>query len=167
MITNVFKNGSLYVDGENYVGQVKTFSPPDITETTIDLDGGGMIGTVDAFTGFEKLEPEFTMQSWDPDIMALYGIRTGNELGVTYRAHLEDQDGEGTPAALIFRGRIKQLSLGDLAGREQNEPSYMMSAHYHRLEIDGNTILELDFRNHIAMINGVDVWEQARENMGI
>lgn len=68
---NIRKNLNLFVDGRGYAGQIEEFNAPKLALTTEEFRGGGMQGPVEITMGMEKMETDFSLISYDADVLSL------------------------------------------------------------------------------------------------
>lgn len=163
---DVFKNYQLFIDGRGYAGQIEEFKPPELSTLTEEWRGGGMDGPVSLDMGMEALETTFSMISFDKDVLALWGLREGQEPALTVRAALESADGTVTPIAWFLRGKVSKNAPGALKPGEKVLLEFTVKPYYYRYEHGGAPLIEVDFPNMIRKINGVDQLAAIRKAIG-
>jgi P2 family phage contractile tail tube protein len=67
----------------------------------------------------------------------------------------------------VLRGRHKEIDLGDMKQGENTESKISTQCTYYKLVIDGKTLIEIDTVNMVENVNGVDMLEQHRRNLGL
>jgi len=164
---DVRKNFAISVDGRGYAGQASEFNAPKITMVTEDLRAGGMDAAVGIELGMEKLTCDFSMNSYNKDVLALVGMTNGNKVTITAREVLESYDGTVTPVVHIMRGMITELDPGTSQPGSLNLVKYSMSLDYYKMTHGGTTIYEIDPINMVRIINGVDQLASQRSALGM
>ncbi|MFA5632668.1 MAG: phage major tail tube protein [Porticoccaceae bacterium] len=168
MIADILYDMNLFVDGRGYAGRVKEFTPPVITPVMLEYSAGGMATAVDVPMGrFEKLESEATLYSFDRDIMNTMRILPGEQFAFVGRAAMVSDDGTKKPVVVTMRGILSKVDQGTWKPGEEMPITIGMSLRYYKLEIDGNVVYEIDPVNYVAVINGVDQLETARQHLAI
>jgi P2 family phage contractile tail tube protein len=150
----------LYVDRENYVGQIGDITPPVPQAKVEELRNAGMIKPREIKLGYEKFEFSFKMPGLDPSVMALFGIRVGEETPFMITGALVHEDGTVSSAVITLRGYVKQADNGTWKTGEMGENDYQVAVHYYKLEVDGEEILEVD--DFDVKRRGVSEWAPIR-----
>lgn len=164
---DVIKNQTLFVDGRGYAGQLSEVNPPKLTLKTEEFRGGGMDVPIDITMGMEKLVADFTLISYDRDVLALFGVREGTTVPFTVREVLESFDGTETGVVHTMRGKITELDSGTHKPGEMSPLKVAVSLTYYK-QTHGNVVLhEIDPQNMVRIIEGVDQLANQRRLLGI
>lgn len=94
-----------------------------------------------------------------PISLETYGDIQGFKSGETEYAH--DQ------LYAAIRGRVKSSKPGTMKAGDAMESETVIEAHYIKIEYEGSIILEIDKYGYKAVIDGVDVLEEIRKNIGM
>lgn len=164
---DVLKNLNLFVDGKGFAGQLQEFNPPKLALVTEEFRGGGMDMPVELTMGMEKLECDFTLISYDRDVLSALGVAEGSTLPLVVREALESFDGTVTPVVHTMRGKIKELDSGTHKPGEVAPLKGTMALTYYKLTHGGATVIELDPENMVRIVNGTDVLSAIRSALGI
>lgn len=164
---DVLKNINLFVDGRGYAGQVEEFTPPKLTLKTEEFRAGGMDAPLELTMGMEKLESDFTLISYDRDVLSLFGVAEGFSVPFTMRGALESLDGTVKPVVITLRGKIKEIDSGTWKSGEKPSLKISMALGYYRQEHNETTIHEIDIENMVRVINGVDALADTRAALGM
>lgn len=167
MITDIMKNMSLFIDGRGYAGKADEVVPPKLTIKTEEYRAGGMDAPIELDMGMEKLEAEFTLSSFDKDVLKLFGLAAGNLVPMTLRGALESEDGTVTPVTMNLRGQIRELDMGTWKPGEKNALKIAVAVRYYKLTHGEEVIHEIDVENMIRTINGVDQMAPQRTALGL
>lgn len=164
---DVLKNLSAFVDGKGYAGQVASYTPPPLTLVVDDHRAGGMDAPVSLDMGMEAMEASLVLNSYDRDVLALFGVAEGNAVPFTVRGALESYDGTVTPVQHQMRGKITSLDGGTWTPGEKGELTITFRLDYYKCVHGGQTVHEIDAVNMVRIINGVDRLAQQRAALGI
>lgn len=156
MIGDVLRNCDLFIDGRGYAGKVEEMTPPRLTVRTEEHRAGGMDAPVELDMGLEKLECGFALGAIDAEVLKLWGLRLGARTPLTFRGALEDENGAVKAVAVKVRGLIKEIDYGSWKPGEKAALKAVVAVRYYRLEIDGQTIHEIDPENMVRVVNGID-----------
>lgn len=162
----ILKNFNLFVDGRGYAGKAEEVSPPKLTIKTEELRAGGMDAPAVIDMGMEKLEANFSIVEYDPDLLKQFGLVSGNGVQVTLRGALVD-DTTTTPMVISLRGMFTEVDMGNFKPGDKSTMKCQIAARYYKLEIDGKSIIEIDIDNMTRVIDGVDKLAEIRSALGI
>lgn len=164
---DVRKNFNLWVDGRGHAGQVEEFNAPKLTLQTEEFRAGGMDLPIDVTMGMEKLTCDFSLKSYDKNVLALFGVVQGASVPLTVREALESFDGTVTAVVHNMRGKITEIDPGTSKPGELPVLKVTMSLTYYK-QRHGDTLLhEIDAENMVRIINGVDSLAAIRRAIGI
>lgn len=164
---NVRKNINLFVDGRGYAGQIEDFNPPKLALMTEEFRGGGMDAAVEITMGMEKLECDFSLISYDKDVLALFGVSEGVAVPFVAREALESFDGTITAVTHTMRGKIRELDPGTSKAGDKATLKVAMALTYYKLQHGGTTVLEIDVENMVRVVNGTDALADIRRALGL
>lgn len=164
---DVSKNINLFVDGRGYAGQVEEVNPPKLTQKTEEFRGGGMNAPIEITLGMEKLEADFTLVSYDRDVLALFGVTEGNTVPFIVREALESFDGTITAVVHTMRGKIKEIDPGARKPGDVPKLKVSLALSYYKLQHGGTAVHEIDVENMIQVINGTDALAAVRSALGM
>jgi len=163
----VLKNINLFVDGKGQAGQLQGFTPPKLELKMEEYRAGGMFSSVDIEMGLNKLECSFSLFGYDPEVLALMGVRSGTGTPYIARAALEDFDGTVTGMKYTMRGKMKVQDHGELKPGELSPLKCDLSLAYYKLEHGNRIIHEIDVENMVYIVDGVDIMAAQRAALGI
>lgn len=164
---DVFKNLNLFVDGRGMAGQVEEVTPPKLVLKTEEFRAGGMDVPIELTMGMEKLEAEFSLISYDRNVLALFGVAEGQFVPFVLRKALESYDGDVTPVVITMRGKIKQIDTGTVKPGEKASLKVSVALNYYKQEHGGDVLYEIDVENMVRVVNGVDALAAQRAALGI
>lgn len=164
---DVRKNLNLFVDGRGYAGQIEEFNAPKLTLKTEEWRGGGMDAPVKLNMGMEALDTDFTLISYDADVLGLFGVAEGSTVPFVAREALESLDGTLTGVVHTMRGKITEIDPGTSKAGEKVVLKVAMNLTYYKLQHGDKVIHEIDIENMIRVINGVDALAATRGALGM
>lgn len=164
---NVRKNINLYVDGRGQAGQIEEYNAPKLELKTEEFRAGGMHGPLEITMGHEKLECDFSLIGYDPDVLANFGVTEGRQIGFTARQALESYDGTVTAVIHNMRGKIKSIDPGTSKPGERASLKISMALSYYKETHGIRVIHEVDVENMVFTSNGIDLLSGIRAALGI
>lgn len=164
---DVRKNLNLFVDGRGYAGQVEEFNAPKLALATEEYRGGGMDAPIELTMGMEKLEADFSLISYDADVLALFGVADGLQVPFVAREALESFDGEVKAVVHTMRGKIREMDPGTSKAGDKPSLKIAMALTYYKLQHGPLTLIEIDVENMVRVINGVDALAAQRAALGL
>lgn len=164
---NILKYMNAIVDGRGFAGKVTEVTPPDLAVATEEFRAGGMDQAIDIDVGLEKMTSSMVFPSYDPDLLALFGVKTGATIPFTIRGSLEDRDGTARAVVMKMRGKIVSASRGTWGPGAVPSLTVTQSLVYYSETIDGRVINEIDAINMVRIVDGVDQLAEHRKNIGL
>ena len=165
MLPKILKNFNVFVDGRGYAGKIDEVTLPKLTIKTEEYRVGGMDIPINIDMGMEKLEADFTFSEYDTELFRLFGLINGNSVSLTLRGGMQGNDIEGV--IINLRGIFKEFDFGSWKPAEKATLKCTVAAHYYKLTIGGNELIEIDAENMIRKINGVDQMALLQTILGI
>ncbi|KVE33906.1 phage major tail tube protein [Burkholderia sp. TSV86] len=163
----VLKNLTLWADGRGYAGQVRDVNPPKLTQKTEDFQGGGMVAPLKITVGMEGLTTDFSLISYDRNVLSLFGVTEGANVPLTIRGALESGDGTVIPVMMNMRGKVIEQDPGTWKPGEVPFLKIQMALNYYKLLHHDKVVTEIDVENMIATINGADTLAAFRSALGL
>jgi len=169
MINKLYQS-NVYIDGDSYLGKASEVTLPEINIKTIEHDGLGMLGVPETFAGIEKMEATLKFNSFYPEILKKISNPLKSNI-FQIRGNLEKNTSGGVisnvPVIAILNMKMKSdkgdaLKRGEAAGKEHS-----FSVNSYKLVIDGDVMHDIDIFSETYIVNGVDIMEEAKKNLGI
>ncbi|QOE32752.1 tail tube protein [Achromobacter phage Mano] len=164
---DVVKYFNIFVDGRGYAGQSTEFNPPNLSLATEEFRAGGMAAPVDLTMGMEKLVSDFSLQSYNRDVLANFGVVEGQLVPFVIREALESWDGTQTGVVHTMRAKIVTIEQGTRAPGQLAPMKVNLSLAYYKLQHGGQVVHEIDVENMVANINGTDLLAGFRGLLGM
>ncbi len=164
---DVRKNLNLFVDGRGYAGQVEEFNAPKLALITEEFRAGGMDAAIELTMGMEKLEADFSLISYDRDVLSKFGVAEGALVPFVARESLESFDGTVTPVIHTMRGKIREIDPGTSKAGDKPSLKVAMALTYYKLQHGDTTVIEVDVENMVRVVNGNDSLAATRAALGM
>lgn len=163
---NVLTNLNLFVDGRGYAGQIVTVDPPKMTLLLEEFRGGGMNAPINLTMGHEALTMGFELINFSPDILALWSVAEGFDLSFNIRGNMQNVDGTHTGIKWECRGKISELDPQTVTPGASAKLKGTTQLVYYKLTHGTRVVTEIDVINMVQIIDGVDILQQVRDNLG-
>ena len=168
-LINQIVNANIYVNGNSQVGRAKEVKLPDISSVMNEYKGLGMIGSIEIFAGFEKLEGEITWNSFYPDTFkACYNPLKNLQLMIRANLQTFEQEGitEEVPFVTQLNVAFKKNPAGVYKPTEAAEFQSSIAIYSIIQKQGGRELLAFDPVNNIYRVDGKDLLEKFRSNIG-
>lgn len=163
---------TVFIDGVDYIGVATGFTPPTITEATVQSDMPGHGGAFAIPTGrLEELEAMVSMGDQFPELERLVGDPASTEtpvlfIGVTTDGETQRKS-EYELTGLWTKQERSEFSgaeggQGGRGGSDRGPCTYTISVRTLTHTIDGEEVRHIDLEQNIHRINGRDVNEALR-----
>ena len=164
-------NYRCFIDGEMSPTALVDVDLPDIQFMSETISGAGIAGEIDSPTlgHFSAFEIGMNFRTLIKDNFKMFSQKI---YALEFRAATQSTDMSG---GQINKGKLKvstrvipkSLALGKLEVGKPSGSNQKYSCLYLKVEMDGETVLEIDKINMIFNINGEDLLEEVRDAMGI
>ena len=161
---------NLYNEGNSYLGQTGEVTLPKLGRKLENWRGGGMNGNVKVDLG---LSDDITELNWklggiDKLILQQFGAVTVSALGLRFAgSYQRDDTGETDAIEIVVRGRHEEIDSGNSKAGDDTEITVKTIWSYYKLSINGEVIIEIDIPGVKEIVNGVDLLEKHRNNIGL
>ena len=163
-------HANVYVDGTtSLLGQLSEVKLPDIALATSEHKGLGMFGTVELPSGIGALVMALKWSGFYADAKKL-GANPFKSRRIQIRANHEtyDEGGRIAEVALVITvaGSWKKAGGDTFKGQEASDTDDEVTCTYLKCELDGVELYEIDVINNIYKVDGEDLLENMRKNLG-
>ena len=162
------KQMMMFNDGDAFIGETVSVTPPKLVRKLEDYRAGGMSRPVKVDMGGEPLEMEATYGGPMREILRQYGVL--NVSGVQQRfvgSFLDDDTGAPTVIEIVTRGRHEEIDMGEMKPGEDGEFKVKSQLVYFKLSWNGVVEIEIDVLGMIEIVGGVDLLAQHRAALGL
>ena len=165
------QEANVYLNGNSLLGQAEEVKLPDMASKMSEHKALGMVAGMELFAGIEKMVAEFKWSSYFADTMVATA-NPFNAVDMQVRSSLRTFGGSGevtseTPVVVYLKGTFTQSGTGTFKQHDPTDIPSKMSVKYMRQVVNGREILEIDVMNNIFKVDGVDLLETYRTNLGI
>lgn len=163
-------NFSAYLDGTDYLGVVDV-ELPNLEALTETIRGAGIAGEVDSpvlghygsmtvsLNWRTITNPQFKLAKQKSHALDFRGAQQ------VYDAATGTYESQGVRVSV--RGTPKNTNVGTFAVGSPTEGANELEISYIKIEIGGERVLEIDKFNFIAFVDGEDVLESVRQQLGM
>lgn len=163
-LPRLIKNFNAFLGGVSYFGLVEEGKLPAVKIQTEAHRGSGMDGPIGLDVGMEGLTAELTFSEWLPGVVGTLGRQ---ERIVLRPAKASANDFTASPVIATLTGLITASEPDALKAGTGAKMKMAMDLRTYRLEIDGETVLNIDLVNAVREIGGVDQLAELRRAMGL
>lgn len=162
------KGLNLFNDSNSYQGVVTAVTLPKLSRKLDAYRGGGMNGAAFVDNGLDDdaLDMEWTIGGIDDLVLKQWGASVAVPLRFT-GSYQRDDTGEEIAVEIEVRGRHQAFDFGEAKQGEDTETKITTKNTYFRLTWDGRELMEIDTINMIEKVDGTDLLEQRRKNLGL
>ena len=168
LLPEVLNNFNIYNDsGNKLIGVSGEVELPELEAITDTLEGCGVLGEIE-----DPVRGQFSSATIKIPFAVLYEslfsiMNTTKPPQLTLRASMQCMDPttgvtDYYPVKIVVRGKAKTNTLGKASKGKKMEAEVEMEILYIKIEVNNNTVLELDKLNFIYVLNGVDMLAKIR-----
>jgi len=162
-------NANIYLDGQSLLGRAEEVQLPSIKTKMVEHKALGMVGTIEAFAGFEKLEGKIKWASFYADVLKK-AANPFKAVQLQVRGSMPILIGGSVnreaPVVAILTVVFKSLPGGAFKQHENVELETEFTAYYMKLTVDGQDVTEIDVLENIYKAGGVSLLDQYNANIG-
>jgi P2 family phage contractile tail tube protein len=155
------------VDGRGYAGRVDEIELPKLTLKTEEHRAGGMDVPMEIDLGMEKLEISLTIADYDPDVFKLFGLLDTQDTPITVRGAIQRQGEVAQAVVISLRGGWKEIDSGTWKPGDKSILKVSVALNYFKLSIAGEEVVEVDAKNLVRRVGGVDQMAEIRNAIGL
>lgn len=163
-LPRTIRNFNAFVDGISYFGKATEAKLPQPKVQTEAHRGAGMEGPVGIDMGLEGMTCEITFAEWDPALLKKLGK---TERFVLRPAQMGEEDEEATAIIVTVAGLVTTNETGDLKPGTNATLKLVMDVRSYKLEVNGETVHDVDLVNAKRVIGGKDQMASIRSAMGL
>lgn len=161
---------NLYNEGNSYLGQTGEVTLPKLSRKLENWRGGGMNGNVkvDLGLGDDVNEMTWKLGGLDKLVLQQFGAAKVSAFGLRFAgSYQRDDTGETDAVEIVVRGRHEEIDFGNAKAGDDTETTIKTIWTYYKLSINGETVIEIDIVGVKEVVNGVDLLEEHRNNIGL
>jgi len=166
---NRLTNANIYMDGVNFLGQVEEANLPDVKFMFAEHKALGMVGKVELPSGVDKLEAKLKFNAPYRDA-ARKLANPYKSVSLQLRGNLETYSAAGklqeVPYVVFLVVTPKNAPMGNFKQHDNVELEVTLNCTYVRQEIDGESVMELDVLANMFKVDGEDMLQNYRANIG-
>lgn len=163
-------NFRVYQDGNVFLG-ISDVTLPKLSAMTQTVKGAGIAGEIEAptFGHYGSTEVELNWRTLEKDA---FHLAANKALPLDLRGAGQAYDSESgsyvvRKIKVMLRGRPKESDLGKFDVGATTDGKTTLECDYIKVDIDGETKLELDKYNFVCNIDGVNYLEDVKDALGM
>jgi len=167
-IPSVLKAYACFIDGRGYAGKADV-ELPELTVTTEEYAAGGMAGKVKLDMGLvEALDAKVTLYDYAPEVLSQWGLANGGAVSMVFRGAKQPDDGSTPmPIKVAMRGHLHTAGMGNWEAGAKTSMECTLNCRSYKLEMNGETIIEVDAERMVRIVGGVDQMAALRNAIGV
>ena len=162
-------NANVFIDGVSLLGQAAEVTLPEVTAVMSEFKALGMQGTLEVFSGVEKMEATIKWTSFYADVLKAIGNFT-KSVQLQLRGNLQEYGAGGVtnevPYVVMMTATAKKFPSGSFKASTMSEQETSFAVSYLKVSINRVDIIEVDVIANIYKVDGVDVLATYRTNIG-
>jgi len=166
---NQIVNANVYVNGNSLLGQAAEVDAPKVMAKMSEYKALGMVGSFELPSGLDKMEMRIKWNAFYADVAKVM-LNPWKEVKIMIRANQEVwQGGDKTadvPVIIYATGQSKGFPTGNFKPQDNVDAESNLTITHCKMEIDGVEVFEVDVMNNIYKVDGVDIMQQYRANIG-
>ena len=166
---NRIVNANVYLDGTSFLGRAESVDLPNIKHKFSEHKALGMVGTIESFSGIEKMEAKFKWSSFYAEVLKK-AANPFTAVSVQVRASIETYSSAGriaeVPLVVFLTGQFDSIPAGNYKQHDNAEYENGMTVSYCKVVADGQDVVELDAFANIYKAGGEDLLGTYRANIG-
>jgi P2 family phage contractile tail tube protein len=163
-------NANIYLDGGSFLGRAEEISLPDIKFKNAEHKAIGMVGSMEFFSGIEKMEGKIKWNSFYAEVLKKVADPT-KQISLQVRASVETYGSGGRleqkPLVVFLSIQAKNFPAGNFKQHDNVELETSFNCYYMKQEFNGEEIVEIDVLSNTYKVNGVDLLATYKNNLGI
>lgn len=165
-IPQVVQEANVYINGQGYLGVVKSLTVPKIEQEMIEVKGA--LGGNFASGSIKPVEMEFKLSVIDKNMFLGYGLNTWqNRIPFLFKASIfQAGKGKAVPFSMAATGDIIEIDPGNLESGKELEVTVKLAVHFLDINVDKVPMVLFDVENMMCILGGVDYLAQVRSNLG-
>jgi len=167
MIPQVLTNMNMFVDGRSFHNKVKELVLPVLKRKLETNRMGGMDAEIDMPIGLEKLECNFTIKGFSPELLRFFGLASDLPFSGNFRGAFKDEDGTVHAVIVTARGLLSEVDMGTWTPGDGAQKKFSLALRAYKLEYDGRVLIDIDVTAPRRVINGVDELAAERAAIGL
>ena len=158
---------NVYNKGNRLLGVGEEMALPDFEPSSETVTGAGILGEIDDPTVgyFSNQELEIPFRLLDKETADMMDMTKAVQL--TLRAAQQTLTVEGNTEfrsmRVVVRGKSATLSMGSVKSGSSMGSGVTLNLTYILIEVDGESLIELDKLNPTFKVRGVDILQKVRE----
>lgn len=166
---NQIVNANVYIDGNSQMGKAQEFKIPDIEFEMIEHKGLGLFGTIKLPSGANAIEAGVIWDSFYPEVRAkLYNPFKNIQLMCRSNLQVFDARGLSAEEPMVTIMNVSSAKVGGTGIKNKENAAFddTFTVNSIKQTVAGKELLFIDVLANIYRVNGQDVLQKYRTNIG-
>ena len=170
-IPHMLNDMRIYLNGSDKFIGAKSIELPNFETMTATVAGIGLAGEIDAPVRghFQSMETTIEWNTTESTGLSLIG---GQPVALeAYGSNQNFDEGKNEyvdeQVRVAIRGTCKSYTTGTWQAGNTADASTVIEVHYIKVDVDGETVAEINKYGHKCVINGNDLMAAIRRNIGM
>jgi P2 family phage contractile tail tube protein len=164
---NILLDFTVWLRDQGMIGESPSFQPPEIKIQTEEFRGGGMDMAVDIPMGVEKINFDFDVHVWNPNIFNELGYGPNSmNVPLMFRGYLQTPNGQEKSVIITTECLIKEIKPSKVQPGKKTEINVSVGAHYYQHTVENEVLNEISAFDKVFIVDGVDRSKRARQILG-
>jgi len=156
------------INGFGYAGSGESCKLPPLSKKTEKFRGGGMLMERTIALGYNGMEMEVDLAEFDPNALSQGGLYLGNRtLTSSLRGYMDGDNNAQHTAIIQTTGEVTDLAAGTWKPGTLAKLKAKLALSAITLQIDGNTIWNIDAQNGVYQVGGTDQYAAVKAALGL
>lgn len=162
-------NANVYIGNNSLIGKVAEMQLPALEQEMTEQNLLGLYSQLELPSGLQALEATMTVNSMYDEIIDAFANPTQSrllQLRTSRETWTEEGLSEEVPVVVFLRASCKNFPLGGFTPRDNVELELQHNVTFLKVLVDGEERLEVDAINNVYKVNGEDILQNFRSNLG-
>lgn len=166
---NKLTNANIYLDNKDMLGRAEEITLPDVTYKMTEHEGLGLLGSMEFFSGIEKMEASIKWSAVYADT-AGYMADPFKAIALSLHGNLQTWDTSGVaqeqPYKVWMKGTFKNFPTGMFKKSENVDITTKFNVYSIKVEFGGKVQFEFDATTNKLASGGKDLTAKYKANLG-
>lgn len=163
---NILGDYQLFQEGFGLAALVEEVTLPDLKWKAEDYSGGGLMGTRQIKSIFDKMELKYKTAGYDPRAASAVGQMPGQVTNFKLMSSFIVPGEIEAPQKILVTGAMTELKRDAYKTGKMMTEYVVSDVIYYEEWFDGKQKFLIDLLNQVFMVDGVDQMLQRRRNTG-
>lgn len=163
-------NGNVYIDGTSYAGNADEIDLPEVKPKEIDHKPLSSMGAFDLVVGLDKMDMKIKWNNVNPDIVKKQAdFYTARQLIVRSNMDIwvSGTKTKSVPVVATLTAKSRTIPGIGLKHQENADMPSEWNVTQYQLTVNGEILYDIDLMAQVYIVDGVDLLQDYRNNLGL